>query len=67
MNVGTAKRVIKNALLSWLIAFVIGYLIGNIVILDINYSPLFWLLITSIPGILGGILSTCIYEQFKKY
>lgn len=69
MDTKIVIKLVKGALLECIIAFIIGYFIGNRTITGFVYNKdlsfLFWVFMSAVPGILGGILSVYVYERLK--
>lgn len=70
MDSKIVTKLVKGALFGWLIAFIIGYFIGNRTITGFVYNKdlsfLFWVFMSAAPGILGGILSVYVYERLSQ-
>ena len=70
MDSKIVTKLVKGALLGWLLAFIIGYFIGEHTITGFVYNKdlsfLFWIFMSAAPGILGGILSVYVYERLSQ-
>ena len=72
MNTKVVKKLLISAICGWIIAFILGYLIGGNAITGWAYGGsadtkvVFWLFMSLAPGGLGGIITTYIYERLSE-